>query len=95
MGTLLAAAIVQALLGTGLVAIGRWGVRAAGAVPAGLPDDERARRSKAYVRGGWVSVVVGLAILGFAVCTAVAAVSGVTPAPSAAAAGPAHQEATA
>lgn len=93
MGTLLAAALIQALLGTSLVAIGRWGVRTAGVMPIGLPDDERARRRKTYIRGGWVSVAVGLAILGFAVCTAVAAVSGVTPAP--ASAGPVHQEATA
>lgn len=80
MGTLLVASMVQTVLGTALVAIGRWGIRVARAVPVGLlSEEEWARRTRAYSRGGWVSIVVGALILVFAMCTGLAVLSGATP----------------
>lgn len=59
-----AAAVLQVLLGGGLVLLGRWGRSHASDLPSPLLDrEERALRAASYRRGAAVCLGLGIAFL--------------------------------
>jgi hypothetical protein len=57
-----AAIVVQLLFGVALVLFGRWAARHAGAfVPAGLPAEDRVRRTRVTTRGAIACQIAGAA----------------------------------
>lgn len=74
------AALAQGLLGVALMAFGRWAVGAADTlIPAGLNEEERARRHRGLLLGARACQFIGLVLLLFAVATAIASLAGVQP----------------
>lgn len=77
---LVVAALAEAVLGSGLFLLGRWGRLCADSlVPAFLDPAARRQRADALARAALVGQAIGLVLVLFALGTAVAAASGVDP----------------